>query len=205
MDLPVDHDLPAFFSEVGTSQGTMGPIGELVAQIATGHLDPISYHSICERHGVAREPWLRSQCLDLVLSYVRHCLTSGQGLSPEHVRSLRALQSFLRVRDGEFLALRPAEVASVIREQLDEILADAVIDDGEELYQVELQAVFGLGYDDYLAMTRVVFERVSADLSIQARAAEAPAAAAAAKKLDTLAPVVRIATARARTLGALYG
>lgn len=195
-----DSGLATFFAALGAAQGTAGPIGELTAHLATGNRDPLVYREVRERHGFGAEPWFQAQRLDIVLAYARACSERGRRLSDGQLAELRALRSFLHVRDGEFAENRPAEVASIVREQVEEILADAVINDAEDVYQVEFQAAFGLGYDDYLSMARIVFERVWSDLQ---REESAGNGSPAERKRAALGPIVRMATARARTSGAL--
>jgi hypothetical protein len=134
----------------------------------------------------------------LIIGYVREALQSGT-LAATHLSDVRILSLCLAVPAGEFMDLRPAEIAALLGDQLDRILEDAVIDDEEELYQVDLQAAFGLGYDDYLMLVRRAFERAYADLSARAARGES-----VADKLRAIEPIYRLAISRPRTLGALF-
>jgi hypothetical protein len=191
------------FSRLAREIGTRGPTGELIALLASGHSEPIAYHEIVERHGVARETWFRQQSLDLVLGYARACLETG-ALDANRQSDISHLKEFMDVGEGEFATQRPAEVASLLQEQLEMILADGVIDENEDLYQVELQKAFDLGYDQYLLFTRVVLERVWARLSHMADNATDLEAGWARRRLYALEPLYRLAVAQPRTLGTLY-
>ena len=58
----------------------------------------------------------------------------------------------------------------------------------------ELQSALGLGYDDYLALTRYEFEQVYATLQVQA-SESGDAGALARQQLKAIEPVYFLATA----------
>jgi hypothetical protein len=186
------------FGRVLNQLGTRGVIGEVVQFLATGDVAPDSFRTVRVRHGLHREDWLRGQILDLVLDCVREILADGV-LTADRQADVRALRLCLEIPDGEFMDRRPAELAAILGEELDRILEDSVIDEGEELYQVELQALFGIGYDDYLALTRTAFEGAHTELSEFARSSSA-----AATKLAALEPIYQLVISHHRRLGALY-
>lgn len=131
-------------------------------------------------------------------------LKAINNLSPPRLKDITTLQTLLRIPPSAYSKVRPVEVATILRQQLEEILADAVIDRAEDLYQVELQAIFGLGYDEYLRMTRVVFERVWDELQQEAALQHVDRAALIHVKITAIEPIVRLALAQPRSTGALY-
>lgn len=197
----VDH-----FSSVGTARGVKGPTGELIAVLAGGRATAGDYHALVERHGLARERWFQKDRLDLVLSFVVSQLDDDTELV-SLVGYAAWLKTFLHIREGEFVEHRAAEMAAILGEQLDRILADGEIDEEEELRQVHLQQVFDLSYDDYLRLTRRAFEIAMADFRALLDAAErtnAPGAPELRRKLRLLEPLHALATSQYRSLGALY-
>jgi hypothetical protein len=179
-----------------------GPIGELVRQLATGILDQRKVEQLKRAHGLAGEEWYRKQVADIALGFIEDCLADG-ALSEHALADIHALNACLSLDKGAYFKLRPAEVGALLGEELDRILDDDLITDAEELYQVELQAAFGLGYDEYLLLTRRAFERAFAQLSRSADMG-GPSAVDAKRKLKALEPIYRLATAIRRTPGALY-
>jgi hypothetical protein len=170
----------------------------VIQHLAEGTLTVERFNDIARDSGVAREPWFRAQILDLFLGFVGVLLKSTR-LGPAYRTVLRGLRAQLAIQDGEFMGRRPAEVAAIIDSQLELILDDGIIDGAEELEQVELQAAFGLAYDDYLLLSRRAFERLYAELVPLAR--NSPDSA---RKLKTLEPLYRLVTSRPRTVGALF-
>jgi hypothetical protein len=196
-----DATVAEYFAAVA-SRGNRGPIGELAVVLSRGILEPVVFLEHVKAHGLGGENWFRRQVLDLSFGFIVAGLDGG-AFRPGYLEKVRRLNAFLHIADGDFFEFRPAEIAAVIGEQLDEILSDAEISREEELHQAELQAAFGLGYDDYLALGRTAFERAFFDLQMESAFA-GPAQASALRKLQALSPIYRMATARTRTLGSLY-
>jgi hypothetical protein len=192
------------FAQHALQIGTRGAIGEVTALLAAGQTSSTAYLELVEQHGVAREGWFQKDRLDLVIGFVRSILELGP-LNPEHQRDVSRLKEFLRIAEGELASERPAEIASLLQEQLEIILADREINEQEDLYQVELQRAFDLGYDQYLLLIRSVLERVWADLSVLVVGDSThPEAVRIRRQLTALEPMYRLAVVQSRTLGALY-
>lgn len=195
----VDTHLQTFFSGLSARQGKSGPIGELTAHLAAGESDSLFYRAVCEKYGVRNESSFLAQRLDALLAYANVCLEEDVRFTPAQLQNLNTLRTFLQIRDGEFASRRPVEVADILCRQLDEHLRDEILDDAEELYQTELQRIFGIGYDEYLAYTRPIIERVHAELE-----AKAPADENALHRLSVLLPIIRLVRAQRRSRGALH-
>jgi hypothetical protein len=158
-----DEALRRHFSTVLDDSGPTGAVAEILLLLSHGMLDGAPFAKIIKEHGLNREPWFRQQRLDLVLGYVSTLLSEGD-LDPNALGSIATLKMCLGVSEGDFIALRPAEVAAVLTSELEQILEDDFIDEVEDLRQMELQAAFDLSYDQYLQLTRAEFEREMASL-----------------------------------------
>ena len=101
----------------------------------------------------------RDGLLDLVLHAARQAVRD-HCLSDDEVALLRQLAVTFRVGEGEFTARRRAEVAALLQGEVHRLLADDVVDGAEAAYAEQLQRVFGLGYDEYLALVRDAFTPV---------------------------------------------
>lgn len=187
--------------------GGGGPIGRIATALARGELGTESLKWTIDGQGESEEGWFRKGLLDLVLSYIQSSALEGV-ISDQCRRNIHLLKLCLGIREGEFFSERPAEVAAVLGEQLDYILDDLQIDNAEDLYQVELQAVFDLSYDHYLQLTRSAFERSLTAIRLDLGRAEMRHDKAAAsdlyKKAQALEPIALLALNQPRTLGALY-
>lgn len=194
------------FSALAEAHGTSGPVGVLVGLLASGELSEGAYKAHVSQLGLGREEWFRKQRLDLILGFVERALEQGP-LTPERQQEIAHLKLALKVAEGEFAALRPVEIATILREQLAVVLADGEIDHGEDVYQVELQRAFDLGYDQYLTLGRSAFEHaMQALLDHQAALTQGypDEQERIGRRIAALEPLYRLATARPRTPGALY-
>lgn len=192
----------AHFQNLGARIGLRGPTGEVIAILARGEYDPAAFADVRTRHGVEREDWFRGQLLDLIFGVLA---TQGDGepLAAELIHDLTALGLFLHVEDGEFLRLKPNETAAVLGAQWDLLLADGEITDSEDLYQVELQDLFGLSYDQYVMLIRPAIERAWARLQAPAPG-EFGSESRRLRLRDALQPLYELARSQPRTLGTFY-
>lgn len=149
--------ISAYFEKYALDHPGTGPLAQLVRLLAMQRLDPVEADRVWEDYGLAKDQAFRGPMLDLVLGYVEHALAEGPP-SRDLAMDANLLRWFFRIPDGEFAELRPVEVEAILTREFERILSDSVVDFAEELQQVELQAAFGISYDDYLRLTKAAFE-----------------------------------------------
>lgn len=108
-------------------------MADLVAGCARGSLTVAERRRILERAGVSRDPNYRKAELDLVISFLQGAVESGS-FDVEHQQAFAQLKELFEVQEGEFLRYRTVEVATLLHSQLEQILADEVIDPQEDEY-----------------------------------------------------------------------
>lgn len=202
-----DEALRRHFSTVLADAGPTGAVAEILVLLSQGTLDGAPFAKIIKQHELNREPWFRHQRLDLVVGYVTALLSDG-GLDPNALGSIATLKKCLGVSEGDFISLRPAEVAAVLTSELEQILEDDFIDEVEDLRQTELQAAFDLSYDQYLQLTRAEFEREMASLmerlELAKRTRDNDSVHLLEDRILALDPIYQLAVSQPRRLGALY-
>ncbi|MDP9178957.1 MAG: hypothetical protein M3O61_14855 [Gemmatimonadota bacterium] len=205
--IPEDSPIRVYFTQRLIDTNPAGWVRDVVLLASEGNLGPTGFQDAIAQHGLTKEQGLRKAALDLILDFIAWALERGT-MTPGVLKQVDELKRFMDVREGEFFAFRPVEVATLLTSQLDRILQDLTIDGAEDLYQVELQAAFDLGYDQYFALTRRAFEAAMEDWRLQfERAIEGRDTAAVIileRKGRALEPVVNLALAQPRSLGALY-
>jgi hypothetical protein len=134
-------------------EGAVGAVADLLAE---GTLSRVTFDAVVAEYGVEHDRGFRDGLLDLVLHAARDAVRD-HALSGDEVDLLRQLTVTFRVREGEFVARRRADVAAVLQGEVHRLLADDVVDGSEAAYAEQLQRVFGLGYDEYLALVRDAF------------------------------------------------
>lgn len=157
--MKVEFDrIAAFFADWTTKYKPSGASAEVARWLAGGASPPEGFIEIVHRYGGRSEQWLRDAMLDLVLAYAEARL-AVQTLTAVDISDVRLLKMALHVRDGEFFERRPKEVSAFLQAVLENILADGVIEDREDLYLVEVQNAFDLSYDQLLTLSRPALEQ----------------------------------------------
>lgn len=203
--MPEFDRIRGFFAEWVATNGNKGAVGEIAQWLAESGLEPGRHAEIVERHGVAREPWFCDALLDLVIAFAQQRFGEGPP-SLEDVSEIRLLRGALHVHDEALFERRPVEISRLLQGVFEAVLSDGVIEEWEDLYLVEVQAAFGLSYDQLLILARPALERAVAAL----RSAYAKntglieSQLSPEQKLAALEPMYRLAVLRPRTLGALY-
>lgn len=98
-----------------------------------------------------------------LLFAIRHAV-ADHALSDDEVSTLRHLARVLRVQEGDLLTLHGEEVSRLLSQEFERLLEDRTIDPVEAVHKVKLQELLGVGYDEFVALTRPVIENVIVDL-----------------------------------------
>src|SRR4051812_48842835 len=121
-----DETFRRHFSTLLAESGSTGAVGEMLTLLSQGTLDGSAFAEIIQRHELNREPWFRHQRLDLIVGYVS-TLLSNRDLDAKALGSIASLKKCLGVLEGDFLSLRPAEVAAFLVSELEQVLEDDFI------------------------------------------------------------------------------
>jgi hypothetical protein len=200
--VPESDRIRTFFAGWVAANGNRGPVGEIAQCLADGKLEPASYYDIVARHGVAREQWARDGLIDLVLNYSRDRFAGGLP-SIEEAIEIKQLRATLHIGDEALIERRPVEISRLLLPVFDAVLADGEIDDAEDRFLIELQAAFGLSYDQFLMFARPSLEHAVDALRTVCEQADLGPRAPATLKLKALDPIYRLAVHQRGSLGAL--
>lgn len=135
------------FRDVPMADPRVASIVEVLARGDT--LDRDSF----ERLLGVRDPASEASLCDFLL----HCIAaflSDHSLSVEEKSAIRYLWRLFQVSEGHLARVRGDRVGQLLAVELGRMLEDRRIDAAEALHQVDLQEVFGLGYDQYLELTK---------------------------------------------------
>jgi len=143
---------------------------DIVRAIMDETLSGDGVSEICARHGI--DPALLHEFfLDLVLYYAGFALVDHE-LSREEVATVGRLKRLLGIQEGAFWGVRRDAVARLVSLGIERILADRQVSKAEELHQVELQALFDLGYDQFAELTAEAVAALFRDAEEEGRAGE---------------------------------
>lgn len=99
---------------------------------------------------------LKDQLVNVMFDYIDLCLEDDV-LTQSEMQDFQTLQRFFRIQEGDFIRChKEREIKNVLTEQLRKIQSDKVVDKSEALIKNDLQAMFGLSYDQFLAIENEV-------------------------------------------------
>ena len=169
------------YLDSGKLSGPSRSIGEL---IASGTFSRKSFDNLMETEGLSGAPNLKETLLDLTLVFTRECVEDHQ-LSEAEIDELHTLVTIFRITEGDFYEFRQEAVTDVIGAQAEWMLEDRFVTDQEEILQRDLQRLFGLSYDQYVALLRPLAKKHIAKLESKKLATRDP------KELNLIASSIR--------------
>lgn len=96
---------------------------------------------------------VRWNAADFIIHYIELALDDHR-ISEREMGNILALKRIYALDEGDLLALQRHAVADLLRLEMAKILADEQVNDLEVMHQADLQRALGLGYDEYLQLTR---------------------------------------------------
>ena len=106
-----------------------------------------------QTEGLLGAPNLKVTLLDLTLVFMRACVDDHY-LSKVEIAELDSLVTIFRIDEGDFYELRRDAVQEIISAQAVWMLEDQYMTEQEEILQRDMQRLFGLSYDQYVALLR---------------------------------------------------
>lgn len=147
---PLD-DVPTRLRRVAYTLGT--PFAKRLAELSGG--------TIPTREEVARlmtdvglngRDVQKDAAVAVALECIRQAI-ADRTLTDTELGVIRAVKRMCGVEEGDILRLREEEVADLLREAMELILADTFVSSREASYKVALQEAFDLSYDEFYALT----------------------------------------------------
>lgn len=151
-------DVADAFQRFVRSRGAT-PLQEEVSRLAvSGSLTRESFDAAINVSSVKHRQAV-PELVELVLYYIRTCL-ADQDLSSSELATIRDLKRLFGIQEGDFTKHAEEEVGELLASELSHSLEDQEVDDDEAVQAERLQAAFGLGYDEFLDLTRPLFDEV---------------------------------------------
>lgn len=101
----------------------------------------------------AELPDIRRDAAAFVIHYVALTLCDHR-ISPDEMDNILVLKRIYGLDEGDLLALQRPALAHLLGREMAQILIDEQVDRSEDIHQSDLQRALGLGYDEYLQLTR---------------------------------------------------
>lgn len=113
-------------------------------------------------------------------------------ISESEMENIVALGRIFNLDEGDLLSMHRPAIAALLRTEMEKMLADDHVDDLEVMHQADLQRALGLGYDEYLQMTRESTRPVVDRMLAQARMGSRQQQGEIIRRLQALQTVLRI-------------
>ncbi|KAF1013819.1 MAG: hypothetical protein GAK31_02836 [Stenotrophomonas maltophilia] len=101
----------------------------------------------------AASPEVRLHASGFVIQYISLALCDHR-ISPSEMDNILVLKRIYALDEGDLLALQRPAIASLLGREMAQILVDEHVDRDESIHQSDLQRALGLGYDQFLHLTR---------------------------------------------------
>lgn len=144
------RDVIRRYIDSGTLPDSIRSIGAL---IASDNFSRASFDELMQTERLLGAPNLKETLLDLTLVFTRKCVEDHY-LSEVEIAELDGLVTIFRIEEGDFYELRRDAVQEIISAQAMWMLQDQYVTEQEEVLQRGLQRLFGLSYDQYVALLR---------------------------------------------------
>ena len=136
-----------------TSENSSGEIAGAVEVLATEEITRTNFRNIRSRVLLSPSASFRDRVVGLILYYARACVKDHE-LTIDEKENLQLLKTLFQIEEGEFYSHRALELSDLLSQQVLRIIQDRRLEDKENLYQSDLQRIFGLSYDQYVELTQ---------------------------------------------------
>lgn len=111
-------------------------------------LDKTSLEKILKEYKIKNLRDIKEELLDLLIVYI-NIILKDRIITPDEKRSIDILKIYFKIKEGDFKRLRLDAVEDTLSRQFQILYEDNKIDSEEELYNVGLQDLFDLSYDQF--------------------------------------------------------
>lgn len=134
---------------------------------------------------------VRWNAADFIIYYIERALDDHR-ISEQEKENILSLKRIYALDEGDLLALQRHAVSDLLRSEMAKILADEHVDDLEVTHQNDLQRALGLGYDQYLQLTRESIKPVVNQILDDAKGRSEQQKDEIIRKLQALQTVLRV-------------
>ena len=155
----VSDRLRAVFAAHAVAEHQQGVIATVVDQLADGSL---AVETVDRAIAMAKDESpnvIRRELAGLLVHYIEYATRDGK-LTADELADVRFLNVSFRLRSGEVLKHQRDPICEILDREMNRILLDERVDQVELEYQTELQSALGLGYDEFLHLTRDAFDGI---------------------------------------------
>lgn len=135
------------------AESPSGEIADAAEVLATEGITRTNFRDIRSKVLLSSSASFRSGVMEMILYYARVCVRDHE-LTADEKENLQLLKTLFQIEDGEFYSRKAQELSDFLSQQVLWIVQDERLENAEDLYQSDLQRIFGLSYDQYVDLTQ---------------------------------------------------
>ena len=102
---------------------------------------------------------IKKELVNVVYDYIELCLEDGL-VTKEELSTVKKMRLFFGIEEGDSYKFGiKARIEQLLTVELEKMYDDKVINDEEALTKVELQALFGLSYEDFYEIDKKIAQK----------------------------------------------
>lgn len=91
---------------------------------------------------------IQLESIDWLISYANFILSDGI-ITEIELQDFTFLKKIFSIKEGDFMKYKSFEVSEILKKEFIRIYSDNYVNDKEKLLNINLQALFNLGYDEF--------------------------------------------------------
>jgi hypothetical protein len=141
-----DKELQNAFGIIISIESLTDCVTEIAELIYKNELNTIKLNEILAQHKIKNIEDIKGELLDLVIGYINIVL-KDHIITEKEIKNVKLLKLIFKIKPGDFYDKRYYEIEEIIITQLKRLYFDNIITTDEEIYNVNLQDIFDLSYD----------------------------------------------------------
>lgn len=143
-----DLELHQAFEKIVSIKTFSSYISDIAEIIYNGTLNSKNLNLILNEYKIKSIGNINEELLDLIILYIN--LTLNDHILSENERNnIALLKIYFKIKEGDFIRKRYAEIEDVLQRQFERLYEDNIIDHSECMHNVYLQEIFDLSYDQF--------------------------------------------------------
>jgi len=143
-----DLDIRKAFEIILSIESYSDYISDIAELIYRNQLNKENLKIILTEYHIENIEDIKEELLDLLIIYINLILRDNV-ITENEKSNIDLLKIYFKIEEGDFYKYRFDEIKDILNQQFIRLYADSFIDKNEALYNVDLQGLFDLSYDQF--------------------------------------------------------
>jgi hypothetical protein len=142
------NELHKAFETIFAAGGFSNCVIDIIELVYCKKLNRNTLLDVIRKYKVKNIADIKEELLNLLIAYINIVLEDNI-ITDDELRSLKILKLYFRVKEGNFYKKCYKEVKNILHRQFEMLYSDNKISPEEEEYELRLQELFDLSYDQF--------------------------------------------------------